>query len=140
MKKNEYKRNFGLSKEAFEKIKNVTYEMSMLFTLTQEVTEALNAFHATAKAQAARSQLGTLEDEIVGDLFISGKKNVMLQDTPTIETIDPDEILNKVTKIEHSSQVTMACQQEIQFCQSRYFFNGIFNEKKRTHTGSSKSD
>ena len=74
----------------------------------QESGESLEAFHTALTAQAARSELGTLENEIVRDLFISKMKNITLQDTLTFETLDPEEVLKREIKFEHSKLTTMA--------------------------------
>ena len=75
----------------------------------QESEESLEAFHALT-AQAARSELGTLESEIVRDLFISKMKNMKLQVTLTFDTLDPEEVLKRAIKFEHSKLTTMAFQ------------------------------
>ena len=76
----------------------------------QESGESLEAFHAALTAQAARSELGTLESEIVRDLFISKMKNMTLQDTLTFGTLDPEEVLKRAVSFEHSKLTTMAFQ------------------------------
>ena len=76
----------------------------------QESGESLESFHAALTAQAARSELGTLENEIVRDLFILKMKNMTLQDTLTFETLDPEEVLKRAIKFEHSKLTTMAFQ------------------------------
>ena len=76
----------------------------------QEQGETLEAFHAALTAQAARSELRTLEDEIVRDLFISKMKNLTLQDTLTFETLAPEEVLKRAIKFEQSKLTTMAFQ------------------------------
>ena len=50
-----------LAEVSFQKVKCVTYERYKLFTRMQESGESLEAFHAALTAQAARSELGTLE-------------------------------------------------------------------------------
>ena len=59
-----------LAEVSFQKVKCVTYERYKLFTRMQESGESLEAFHAALTAQAARSELGTLESEIVRNLFL----------------------------------------------------------------------
>ena len=54
-----------LAEVSFQKVKCVTYERYKLFTRMQESGESLESFHAALTAQAARSELGTLENEIV---------------------------------------------------------------------------
>ena len=76
----------------------------------QESGESLEAFHAALTAQAARSELRTLESEIVRDLFISKMKNMTLQDTLTFETLDPEEVLKRAIIIELSKLTTLAFQ------------------------------
>ena len=66
----------------------------------QESGESLEAFHGAWTAEAARSELGTLESEIVRDLFISKKKNMTLQDTLTFQTLDPEQVLKRAIKFE----------------------------------------
>ena len=73
----------------------------------QKSGESLEAFHAALTAQAARSELKTLEIEIVRDLFIL---KLTMQDTLTFETLDPEEVLKRAIKIEHSKLTTMAFQ------------------------------
>ena len=99
-----------LAEVSFQKVKCVTYERYELFTRMQESGESLEAFHAALTAQAARSELGTLESEIVRDLFISKMKNRTLQDTLTIETLDPEEVLKRAINFEPSKLTTMAFQ------------------------------
>ena len=76
----------------------------------QESGEQLEAFHAALTAQAARSELGTLESEIVRGLFISKKKKMTLQDTLTFKTLDPEEVFKRAINFEHSKLTTMAFQ------------------------------
>ena len=44
------------------------------------------------------------------DLFISKMKNMTLQDTLTFETLNPEEVLKRAIKFEHSELTTMAFQ------------------------------
>ena len=76
----------------------------------QKSGESLEAFHAALTAQAARSELRTLESEIVRDLFFSKMKNMTLQETLTFETLDPEEVLKRAKKFEHNKLNTMAFQ------------------------------
>ena len=99
-----------LAEVSFQKVKCVTYERYKLFTRMQESGESLESFHAALTAQTVRSELGTLENEIVRDLFISKMKNMTLQDTLTFETLDPEEVLKRAIKFEHSKLTTMAFQ------------------------------
>ena len=96
----------NMTEVSFQKVKCVTYERCKLFTRMQESGESLESFHAALTAQAARSELGALENEIVRDLFISKMKNMTLQDTLTFETLDPEEVLKRATKFEHSNGVS----------------------------------
>ena len=101
----------ALAKVSFDKTQSVTYERYKLFNRAQETGEALEAFHAALTAQAAKAELGTLEDELVRDLFISKMKNVVLQDTLTFETsFSPGEVLKRALKFEQSKQTTQAFQ------------------------------
>ena len=70
----------------------------------------MEAFDAALTDQAARSELGTLESEIVRNLFISKMKSMTLQDTLTFETLDPEEALKRAIKFEHSKLTTMTFQ------------------------------
>ena len=99
-----------LAEASFQKVKCVTYERYKLFTRMQESGASVEAFHAALTAQAARSELGTLESEIVRVLFISKMKNMTLQDTLTFETLDPEKVLKRAIKFEHSKLTTMAFQ------------------------------
>ena len=80
-----------LAEVSFQKVKCMTYERYKLFTRMQESGESLEVFHAALTAQTARSELRTLENEIVRDLFISKMKNMTLQGTLTFETLDPEK-------------------------------------------------
>ena len=71
-------------------MQSVTYERYKLFNRHQETEESLESFHSALTAQAARSDLGTIDDEFVRDLFISKTRNAELQDTLIIETLLPD--------------------------------------------------
>ena len=99
-----------LASVSFQKVKCVTYERYKLFTQKPESGELLEAFHAALTAQAARSELGTLESEIVHDLFVSKMKNITLQDTLTFDTLDPEEVFKRAIRFEHSKLTTMAFQ------------------------------
>ena len=94
-----------LASTSFQKVKCVTFEKYKLSTRMQEQGETLEAFQAEITAQAARSEL---ENEIVRDLFIYKMKNRALQDTPTFETLAPEQVPKRVTKFEHSKLTTMA--------------------------------
>ena len=76
----------------------------------QETGESLDAFHAALTAQAARSELGTMKSDIVHELFISKMKKMTLQDTLTFETLDPEELLKRAIKSEHSKLSTLIFQ------------------------------
>ena len=82
-----------IAKISFEKTKCITYERYKLFTRSHETNETLESFHAALTAQAAKEELGGLEEELVRDLFISRMRNVVLQDTLTFETFSPEEVL-----------------------------------------------
>ena len=118
MSKLDFRDLVALAKIAFEKTKSITYErynvrktstrtLSItyerhLLTRTQESGKTLESFHAALTAQAAKAELGTLEDELVQDLFISRMKSAALQDSLTFETFPPDEVLKRAIKLEQS--------------------------------------
>ena len=64
----------AIAKVSFDKYQSVTYERYKLLNQSQEAGESLETFHAALTAQAAKAELGTLEDELVRDLFISKMK------------------------------------------------------------------
>ena len=99
-----------LAKETFEKCQSITYERYKLFNRSQESGESLEAFHAALTAQAVKSALDTLEDELVRDLFISKMRSTALQDTLTFETLPPGEVLKRAIKFQQSKQSTQAFQ------------------------------
>ena len=76
----EFRELVALAEIAFEKTKSITYGRYKLFTRTQESGETPEPLHAALTAQAAKAELGTLEDELVRDLFISRMKNTALQE------------------------------------------------------------
>ena len=106
----EFKEMVRLAKETFEKYRSITYERYKLFNRSQEIGESLEAFHAALTAQAAKSALDSLEDELVRDLFISKMRSPSLQDTLTFETLPPEEVLKRAIKFEQSKQSTQAFQ------------------------------
>ena len=67
-------------------------------------------FHAAVTAQAAKSDQGTLEDELVRDLFVTKMRSPALQDTLTSETLIPVEIINRSLNFEQSKQTNQAFQ------------------------------
>ena len=81
-----------------------------MFTRTQEAGESLESFHTALTAQAAKAELGILEDELARDLFISKMNITVLQDTLTFETFRPDEVLKRALEFEQSKQTTQAFQ------------------------------
>ena len=105
-----FKEIIRLAKETFEKCQSITYERYKLFNRSQETGESLEAFHAALTAQAAKSALDTLEDELVRDLLISKMRSPALQDTLTFETVPPDEVWKRAIKLEQSKQSTQAFQ------------------------------
>ena len=100
----EFREMVALAKVSFDKTQSVTYERYKLLNRAQETGETLEAVHAALTAQAAKAELGTHEDELVRDLFISKMKNVVLQDTLTFETFSPGEVLKRALKFEQSKQ------------------------------------
>ena len=104
----EFKEIVRLAKETFEKRQSIIYERHKLFNRSQETGESLEAFHAALTAQAAKSALDTLVDEVVRDLFISKMRSPALQDTLTFGTLPPDEVLKYAIKFEQSKQSTQA--------------------------------
>ena len=87
-----------------------TYERYKLFKRSQEAGESLEAFQAALTAQAAKSALDTLEDELVRDLFVSKMRSPVFQDIATFETLPPDDVLKRAIKFEQSKQLTQAFQ------------------------------
>ena len=79
----------------FCKLKSVANEKGKFFTSSHEPNEPLEMLHAALTAQAARSELGTL------DLFISRMKNVPLQATPAFETLAAEKVLKRAERLEH---------------------------------------
>ena len=126
----EFRQMVALAKTSFDKSQSVTYERYKLFNRSQETGESLEAFHAALTAQAARAQLGTLEDELVRDLFISKIKNVVLQDTLTFETFSPEEVLKRALKFEQSKQTTQAFQKTNATTASTAQVNGTMKIKQ----------
>ena len=106
----EFKEMVRLAKVTFEKSQSITYERFKLLNRSKEVGESLEAFHAALTAQAAKSALDTLEDELVRDLFFSKMRSPALQDIFTFETLPPDEVLKRALKFEQSKQTTQAFQ------------------------------
>ena len=100
----------ALAKFSFEKAKSITDERNKLFAKIQEAGESLKSLHAALTAQAAKAELGTIEDELVRDLFISKTKITALQDTLTFKTFTPDENLKIALKYERSKQTRQAFQ------------------------------
>ena len=82
-----------LAKATSEKSQSVTYERYKLFNRSQETGESLEVFNAALTAQAAKSAVDTLENELVRDF-------PALQDTLTFETLPPDEILKRALKFD----------------------------------------
>ena len=106
----QFKEMARLAKETFEKCQSITYERYKKFNRSQEMGESLESFHAALTAQAAKSALDTLEDELVRDLFFSKMRSTALQDTLTFETLTPEEVLKRAIKFEQSKQSTQAFQ------------------------------
>ena len=107
----EFKQMVALAKTSFDKSQSVVYERYKLF-------------------QAARAELGTLEDELVRDLFISKMKNVVLQDTLTFETFSSEEVLKRALKFEQSKQTTQAFQKTNAATASTAQVNGTMKIKQ----------
>ena len=57
--------------DTFKEEKNVIYERMLLFNRTQKSGESLEGFHAALTEQASKCNLGTLESELIRDIFIA---------------------------------------------------------------------
>ena len=90
-----FKEIFELATGLLQKVNCVMYERYKILTRLQEQGRTLEASHAASTAQAARSELVILEDEIVRDLFISNIKNMTLQDNLTFETLTPEKVVKR---------------------------------------------
>ena len=106
----EFREMVASAKVSFDKTHTVTYERYKLFNRAQQTSETLEAFHEALTAQAAKAELGTLEDELVRDLFISKMTNAVLQDTLTFDTFSPGEVVKRSLKFEQSKQTTQVFQ------------------------------
>ena len=62
---------FKLMETVFKKERNLTYERFILFTREQKASERMSDFHAALSEQASKCELGTLEKDLVKDLFIA---------------------------------------------------------------------
>ena len=71
-------------------------------------------FRAALTAQGDRSELGTLQTELVRDWFISCLKKVKLQDKLAFEKLAPKEILKRAQRFEESKQATRVHQEKKQ--------------------------
>ena len=69
----------------FKTEENTIYERFILFTRTQKQHESLELFYGVLTEQAAKCSLGTLEKELVRDLFIARNNNAELQKKFLIE-------------------------------------------------------
>ena len=87
-----------MTKVAFQKVTSVSYEKYKLFNRTQQAERFIDLFYAALAAQAAMSELVTLEQEFVRDLFLSRMRNARLQDAITVETLSPEEVLKRAIK------------------------------------------
>ena len=58
-----------MPRNAFEKVKRALFKRYWLLNRTQKQNDLLEAFHAALTAQLAKSDLGTLEDELVRYFF-----------------------------------------------------------------------
>ena len=129
----------ALAKISFDKTQSVTYERYKLFNRAQKTGETLEAFQAALTAQAARAELGTLENELVRDLFISKMKNTALQDTLTFETFTPDAVLKRAMKFEQSKQTTQAFQKSNTIATGASQVDGTMKKKTTNHERGKKS-
>ena len=75
----EFREMVRLAKTSFEKTQSVTYDRYKLFNRSQETGKKLEAIQEALTAQAARAELGTLEGDLIRDLFISRMKNTVLE-------------------------------------------------------------
>ena len=100
-----------------------------LFLRTQDAGESFEFYHAALTAQAVKTELGTLEDELVRDLFISKMKNAGLQDTLTFETFTLDEILKRAKQTDDASIPKIVCR----YCKCRDFHKFARENKTKTH-------
>ena len=112
-----------LVKISFVETKCIAYERYKLLTRSHETNETLESIHAALTAQAAKAELGGLEEELVRDLFVSRMRNVILQDTLTFETFSLEEVLKRAIKFEQSKQTTQAFQKSSTSTNNSGFFS-----------------
>ena len=60
-----------IAEDSFENLKNITNEKYKLFNRVQESNKTIEAFYDALTAQAASSELGAHENELMRDLFTS---------------------------------------------------------------------
>ena len=104
----EFREKVRLAKTSLEKTQSFTYDWYKLFNRSQVTGEKLEPIYEALTAQAARAELGTLEDDLIRDLFISRMKNKVLRDRLTFEAFPPEEVLKRAPKVEQSKQTTQA--------------------------------
>ena len=102
-----------------------------MFTRSHESNETLETFHAALTAQAAKAELGRLEEELVRDLFISRMRNVVLQDTLTFETFTSEEVLKLAIKLEQSKQTLQVFQRSSTSTTNSGLFSNTQNKIKQ---------
>ena len=89
----------------FDAEKNTTFERMSLFTREQKVGESMECFHAALSEQATKCELGTLEEDLIRDLFIARMKNekelqrkFIMEKTSTAEVVKQIVLYERGTK------------------------------------------
>ena len=92
--------------KAFKEEKNTIYERMLLFCRSQKNNESLESFHAALTEQASKCELGTLEEELVRDLFIAKMKEDDLKTKFIMEKTSCKKVLEEVILFERGTSAT----------------------------------
>ena len=92
--------------EIFDAEVNTTYERLLLFTRNMKQGETMEHFHAALSEQAAKCNLGTLEEELIKDLFVAKMNDADLQRKFIMKKTEPKKVLEEIVLFERGTTTT----------------------------------
>ena len=78
---------------SFTQPRNITYDRFLLFTCKQKPNEKLGSFHCRLKALGAKCRLGSVEEDLIKDIFIAFITNPDIQRELLMETRTAQQVL-----------------------------------------------
>ena len=94
----------------FIRPRNVTFDRYLLLTRRQQKGETMEQFHSALRSRAESCQLGSLEDDLLRDIFTANMTDPEIQKELLKVTLDPEKALELAISIELGARSQLAIQ------------------------------